>query len=184
MKWFREYKYKNITFSFLSIFFTFILFKIDLLKDILLSLENLIFIGPLVAGMLFVSSFTTTLGILIILELTKTLHPLYIALVAGAGAVIGDFAIFSFFKNNLLGEIRLIYHNFQGERLTKILRNKYLKWTIPLIGAAIIASPFPDELGICFMGISKIKNYQFIVLSFMLNSVGIFLFASALSLGK
>jgi hypothetical protein len=140
------------------------------------------FIGPLIAGILFVSTFTAALGILILLDLAKVLSPLEIAIIAGIGATIGDFAIFRFFKNNLLGEIKLIYYKLRGEHLTKILHHKYLGWILPVIGAIIIASPFPDEIGIGLLGISKIKNYQFIVLSFILDAVGIFLLVSASSL--
>ncbi|MEK7660290.1 MAG: hypothetical protein AAB343_03750 [Patescibacteria group bacterium] len=41
------------------------------------------------------------------------------------------------------------------------------------MGAIIIASPFPDEVGISLMGISQLKNWQFLVISFLLNSLGI-----------
>jgi hypothetical protein len=182
MNFIKNYKYKNLTLFFVSILIAINLYRFDFFNQFLFSLGHLAFIGPLIAGILFVSVFTTALGILILLDLTKVLSPLQIALIAGLGAVIGDFAIFSFFKNNLLGEIKLVYHKLGGEHLTKILRHKYLDWTLPLIGAIIIASPFPDELGISLMGISKIKNYQFIILSFTLNAGGIFLFVSSYSL--
>ena len=42
-----------------------------------------------------------------------------------------------------------------------------------VMGAIIIASPFPDEVGISLMGISQLKNWQFLVISFLLNSLGI-----------
>ena len=48
-----------------------------------------------------------------------------------------------------------------------------------MIGAIIIASPFPDEIGVSLMGISKMKTYQFILISFLLNAIGIFLVVSA-----
>jgi len=37
----------------------------------------------------------------------------------------------------------------------------------------------PDELGVGLMGISKLKTYQFIILSYVLNSIGIILVISA-----
>jgi len=54
-----------------------------------------------------------------------------------------------------------------------------LGWTLPVIGAIIIASPFPDEIGVSLVGISKIKTYQFLLVSFILNAIGIFLVVSA-----
>jgi uncharacterized membrane protein YdjX (TVP38/TMEM64 family) len=46
---------------------------------------------------------------------------------------------------------------------------------LPIIGALIIISPFPDEIGIGLMGLSKIKKWQFMLISFALNSLGIFI---------
>jgi hypothetical protein len=37
----------------------------------------------------------------------------------------------------------------------------------------IIASPFPDELGLMLMGLSKTNTKVFILLSFVLNFIGI-----------
>lgn len=174
MKFFKNYKYKNLTFLLLNILLAIILSKFNFLNEILFNLGHLIFIGPLIAGILFVSSFTTALGILILLDLTKVLSPLQIALIAGIGATIGDLVIFRFFKNNLLEEVKPIYNKLGGKHLTKILQHRYLRWTLPVIGAIIIASPLPDEIGVSLMGITKIKTYQFVILSFVLDVTGIF----------
>ena len=47
------------------------------------------------------------------------------------------------------------------------------RWLIPFIGALIVASPLPDELGLTMMGLSKMKTSLFIPLSFLLNFFGI-----------
>jgi len=47
------------------------------------------------------------------------------------------------------------------------------------VGALIIISPLPDELGVSLMGISKLKWYRFLLLSFTLNTLGIFFLLSA-----
>src|SRR3990167_7131268 len=52
-------------------------------------------------------------------------------------------------------------------------------WVIPALGAVIIASPLPDELGLIMMGLSHIRTATFIVLSFMMNAAGIFAIATA-----
>jgi hypothetical protein len=44
---------------------------------------------------------------------------------------------------------------------------------MPFLGALIIASPLPDELGLVFLGISKLKTRYFLPLSFVLNFFGI-----------
>ncbi|MCC7436766.1 hypothetical protein IT402_02755, partial [Candidatus Nomurabacteria bacterium] len=62
-----------------------------------------------------------------------------------------------------------------GTGLSRIISTPYFAWLAPVIGAIIIASPLPDEIGVGLIGISKMKNWQFLVLSFVLNSLGILL---------
>lgn len=184
MKWLRNYKYKNLTLVFLSIILTIFLSKYDFLNQFLFKTRYIPFAGSFVAGFLYVSSSTAALGILMITDLSKKISPIEIAILAGLGGAVADFVIFRFFKNNLLKEITPIYNKLGGQRLTKIMHHGMLKWSLPIIGAIIIASPFPDEIGISLMGISKIKNYQFILLCLVLDIAGVFLLASALSLIK
>jgi len=81
-------------------------------------------------------------------------------------------------------EIAPIYSRLGGQHLTKLMRHRFLRWSLPIIGAFIIASPFPDEIGVALMGLSKIKNYQFVLLSLLLDIGGVFLLVSAFSLIK
>jgi uncharacterized membrane protein YdjX (TVP38/TMEM64 family) len=112
--------------------------------------------------------------------LAETLSPVEIGLIAGLGAVVGDFAIFRFVKDDLAREIKQIYSLFdRNHHAMKVLHTRYFSWTLPVVGAIIIASPLPDEIGVSLMGISKLKAYQFLLISFILNSIGIFLVVSA-----
>jgi uncharacterized membrane protein YdjX (TVP38/TMEM64 family) len=131
-----------------------------------------------------VSTFTVATAAVILLALAETLSPLEIALVAGLGAVVGDFTIFRFIKNNLIDEIELIYIRLGGNHFSKMLHTKFFTWTLPVVGAIIIASPFPDEVGLSLMGISKMKTRQFVLISFLLNAIGIFLIVSAYTIIK
>ncbi len=146
----------------------------------LLNLGDLGYLGAFLAGVLFVSTFTVATGAVILLVLAETLSPIEIGLIAGLGAVVGDFTIFRFIKDSLEKELESIYNHVDGNHhFTKVLHSKYFSWTLPVIGAIIIASPFPDEIGVSLMGISKMKTYQFLFISFVLNVIGIFLVVSA-----
>jgi len=46
---------------------------------------------------------------------------------------------------------------------------------LPVTGAVIIASPFPDELGVTLLGLSRVRNIHFLVVTYLLNTIGIFL---------
>ncbi len=179
MQHFRSYKYKNLTFLFLSLVFAFILSQFELFHRFLLSLGSLGYIGAFFAGMLFVSTFTVATGAVILLILAERLSLIELGVVAGLGGVLGDFTIFRFVKDGLTGEVEELYNNFDHDHhLKKLLYTKHFRWLFPVFGAIIIASPLPDELGVSLMGLSKMKNKNFLILSFILNATGIMLVLS------
>jgi uncharacterized membrane protein YdjX (TVP38/TMEM64 family) len=175
-----HWKYKNLTFLVFSLVLAYFVLRNETLHSYLLHLGNLGNIGAFFAGILFVSTFTIATGAVILLILAETLSPVEIGLIAGLGAVVGDFAIFRFVKDDLAREIKQIYSLFdRNHHAMKVLHTRYFSWTLPVVGAIIIASPLPDEIGVSLMGISKLKAYQFLLISFILNSIGIFLVVSA-----
>lgn len=174
------WKYKNVTLFFLSLVIAYFLFRYEPFHAFLLNLGSLGYIGAFLGGILFVSTFTVATGALILLVLAESLSPIEIGIIAGFGAVIGDFTIFRFIKDTLASELKSIYDHIDGgHHVTKVFHSKYFGWTLPVIGAVIIASPFPDEIGVSLMGISKMKTYEFLLVSFILNAIGIFLVVSA-----
>lgn len=121
------------------------------------------------------SMFTVSTGALILLILAENLSTVEIGLIAGLGAVVGDLIVFRFVKNNLSFEMEQVYNQIDHKHhLAKLFHTKYFNWSLPLIGALIIASPFPDELGVSLMGIAKMNTSRFIIVSYFLNSLGIF----------
>ena len=46
---------------------------------------------------------------------------------------------------------------------------------MPFLGAIIIASPLPDELGLVMLGDSKLKYREIAIISYVLNTAGILL---------
>lgn len=168
-----RWKYKNITLFVLSFVVAFSVSRFESFHTLLLSIGEFGYIGAFLAGFLFVSSFTVATGAVILLVLAERLLPIEIGIIAGIGAVVGDVVIFRFVKDNLIAEITPLYNRFGGKHLTAVMHSKYFGWSLPLIGAIIIASPLPDELGVSLMGLTKLKTYQFLLLSFVLNAIGI-----------
>lgn len=182
MKWFKNYKYKNLTFVFISILLIIFLSKYNSFNKFFFETRYIPLVGSLIAGIFYVSSSTAALGILMLSDLSKTTSPIEIAVLAGLGGAIGDLLIFRFFRNNLIEEITPIYNRLGGKRLTQLMYHRSFRWSLPIVGAMIIASPFPDELGVSLMGLSRIKNYQFILLCLALDTIGVFLLVSTLAL--
>lgn len=178
-RWHR-YHYKNLTLLAISLVIAFFLFQSQAFHEFLYHLGNFGYFGAFIGGALFVSTFTASIGAVILLFLAKSLHPLEIGLIAGLGAVLCDLTIFHFIRNKgLVDEIKHFFQYFGGDKISHLIHTKYFSWTLPVIGALIIASPLPDELGVSLMGISRMKTRNFIILSFILNSIGIFLAISA-----
>ncbi len=172
-KIYKSWKYKNTFFLIVSLFVLFYVTGTNIGQQAMSSIAKLGYIGSFVAGIFFVSTFTVAPASVVLFKLTQIYNPLLIALSAGLGAVIGDYVIFRFLKDNVFKEIKPIFMKLGGSNLSRLMSTPYFAWLAPALGALIIASPFPDEIGVGLMGISKLKNWQFLIISFLLNSLGI-----------
>lgn len=176
----KKYKYKNLTLAITSLLVTFIIARDESVHQALLSLKDLGYIGAFIAGGLFVSVFTVGIGAVLLLIFAEQLHIIELGLIAGAGAVCADLLIFSFIRSKgLAKEIQRVLKRVGGDKLKHLFHTKYFAWSLPVIGAIIIASPLPDELGISLMGISKMSKFRFIILCFILDFLGIVLVLTA-----
>ena len=173
MRFWKSWHFKNLTFLFCSVIVAFTLSRFEAFHEFLLSLGQFEYVSAFVAGFLIVSTFTVATGGLILLVLAENLDVFWLGLAAGCGALLGDLVIFRFVKDNVAGEIERLYKDFGGKHLTHIFHSHYVHWTLPVIGALIIASPIPDEIGVSLLGISKMKMHHFIMISFILNTIGI-----------
>ncbi len=172
-KWHR-YHYKNFTYLLISLLIAFFLFKNPTFRYFLLHLGRLGYLGAFIAGFFYTSTFTISFATVLLLLLARYLPPAEMALVAGTGAVLGDFFIFQLIRSKgIVEEVNRFFNHFGGDKLHHLIHSKFFSWTLPVVGGIIIASPLPDELGISLMGISKMKNNQFIGVSFLLNFAGI-----------
>lgn len=176
---YRNWHYKNTAFLVLGVILLVYSADSNIVRTAIDAVGNLGYFGAFVVGIFFVSIFTVAPSVLVLYDLADKLNPLMIAILAGAGAVIGDFLIFRFFKDRVFEELTPILEKFTWLNFLKnIFKTPYFAWILPLIGAIVIASPAPDELGITILGISKIKSWQFIAISFVLNAVGILMIVS------
>lgn len=129
-------------------------------------------------GIFFTSILTTTPAIVAFAELGNYLSPLHLALVGGVGAVCGDLIIFRFVRSPLAQYIVRSASHPRLRRLGSLLARGPLWWVVPMLGALIIASPFPDELGLIMMGLSNMRLLAFVPLAYVMNALGIFIIAS------
>ena len=100
-----------------------------------------------------------------------------LALFGGFGGLVGDLIIFRFVRDHVVDDINYFLEHWKRKRRISILEVKVLKSLFPFLGALIIASPLPDELGIALMGLAKMPTSQFVPISFSLNFLGILIIA-------
>jgi hypothetical protein len=172
---YRGWKYKNTTLLIVSLIVFFYFADSVIVRSVIHSLGTTGYVGAFVAGIFFVSTFTVAPAAVVLFYLAEQLNPLEVALLAGLGGVVGDLLIFRFMKDRVFEELAPLFRRLKGSRISELLHTPYFGWLLPVIGATIIASPLPDELGVSILGISKMKQWQFVVLSFFLNAIGIFI---------
>ncbi len=178
---FRKYKiweYKNTFFLIISTLVFFYFLQSVFIQNLITHLGELGYLGAFIVGIFFVSVFTVAPSLVVLYYLATILNPWEVALLAGLGAVLGDFLIFKFFKDAVFSELEPHFAFFKKPFFTRVLGSPYFVWLTPFVGAVIIASPLPDELGLSLLGLSKIKTWEFFLLAFVLNSIGIFIIVS------
>jgi hypothetical protein len=130
-----------------------------------------------VAGLFFTSAFTTAPAIAMLAKLSLV-YPIHIvALVGGIGALLGDLLIFSFIKGHIREDVDYFLSKAKSKRIRHLFHHRFFRWSLAFIGAIIIASPLPDELGLALMGLSNVKTEKFVFISLFFNTLGIILIA-------
>lgn len=172
---YKNWQYKNTSLLIFSLVLFFYFADSAAVKQFIDGLGALGYFGAFITGIFFVSTFTVAPAAVVLFHLADHLNPFEVAILAGLGGVVGDYIIFRFFKDRVFEELKPLFDRLGGSRISELLQTPYFAWFLPVLGATIIASPLPDELGVGILGISKMKRWQFLILSFFLNAVGIFI---------
>lgn len=136
-----------------------------------------VLIGSFIAGFFFTSVFTVAPSTAVFAEIVQT-NPLLPTILAGAlGALIGDLILFRFVRDRLAEDIMALFKHKKPGRMRVFFRSRIFHWVMPALGALIIASPLPDELGLTLLGTARIGTAAFVPISFAFNALGIVLVA-------
>lgn len=175
IKKYKKWQYKNTALLILGLLIFFYFAESHVVQNTISTIGNWGYVGTFLVGILFVSTFTVVPAMYVLYALADEFNPIEVAIFAGLGALLGDYLIFRFIKDKVFDELKPIFKALGGNYLIRIFRTPYFAWFVPLVGAAIIASPLPDEAGVGILGLSRLKNWQFMLLSFILNAAGIFI---------
>ena len=177
---FLRHHYKGLLLFICGILLAVFLSQNSLLQSFLLHLGGYGYLGAFIAGILVVSTLTMPTAILILIALGHYLSPVEISIIAGLGATLGNYIIFHFINRKIARHIRSFYKSKSRRKHHKTL-SSYTHFLIPFLGVLILASPFPDELGILLLSIFNMRTYQFLFLSFVLKCISIFLVVSTIN---
>lgn len=129
----------------------------------------------LVAGVFFTSLITTAPAIAVLGELSIGSNLFTIALVGALGAVAGDYLIFAFVRDRVSNDATYLLRGPRFRRMFHVFSQPHFRRVLPFVGALIIASPFPDELGLVLLGFARIDRRYFFAISYSMNFFGILL---------
>jgi hypothetical protein len=160
----------DLSILFISVVFAVWLGGSELLEEFLVATKESKFLGSLIGGMFFTSIFTTAPAVVILGEISQNTSALYVAAIGAVGALLGDLLMFKFLKDRLAKDFYALFHMDMNQRYFRIPR---FRWLIVLLGGLIIASPFPDELGLAILGFSNTRTNLVIPVSLVFNFLGI-----------
>jgi hypothetical protein len=172
----QRWEYKHTTVLLVSLLVFILLLDTALFSVAMDVIIGLGFLGAFLAGIMFPSLFTFAPAstAIILLSSTGGLNPIAVALTAAAGAMVGDFIILRFVEEKIAYELKPLAMRLGIPQLISYLQvRRRTSWVARTLGAFMIASPLPDEIGIGLLGISKIGNASFLLICYVLNAAGI-----------
>ena len=166
---------QDISLILISIIFAFFIVESQIINKILAIFSTNVYVTSFFAGIFFTSIFTTAPAIVVLGELSQEGSVLFVAISGAIGAVIGDYVLFRFFKDRFAEDLKELFSCKSRRKWEIIFKKKIFRFITPLLGAFIIASPFPDEFGIMLLSMSHIRTAFFIPISFVFNALGIYI---------
>jgi len=170
----------DLFFVVLSILFAIYLIKKVPFDYISFIADHSLFLASFFAGIFFTSAFTIAPSAVILGSLSLQSGEYMIVAFGGAfGALIGDLLIYFFIKDRLAEDIMNLLGRNRSRKFRNIFHYKFFRFITPFVGALIIASPLPDELGLAMMGLSKVRLALLIPISYSMNFIGVLIVALA-----
>lgn len=166
-------RHKNLILLILSVVISIYLSTQPWFLSFLHSVGGLGYLGAFIAGVFFVSTFTVPACIVFLTVLHQHLSVPEIVIIAALGALVGDFLMFHLVKGGLEEDLKPVEKYVEGTHLWKLLHTSHFRWTLPVVGALLIITPLPNEIGISLLRLAHMPTPEFVVVSFFLNTLGI-----------
>ncbi|MEO6536673.1 MAG: hypothetical protein ABIT47_03180 [Candidatus Paceibacterota bacterium] len=156
-----------------SIILAYFLVGSGILSRLLTFTQGMELIVAFIAGIFFTSMFTIAAAAAAFVKISNPDNLILISLIGAMGAVCGDMLLFLFIRDAIIEDLRTVIKTSSYKKLVFYFHGGFLRWLGPLLGALIIATPLPDELGLALMGMSKVRTAYMIPVTFVMNFFGI-----------
>lgn len=144
------------------------------LLDVLLRILGDGAAASFIAGIFFTSAFTIAPSSVALAHIMQTTPIFTVASWGAFGALCGDLILFFFIRDRFSEDLKRSLKPSFVKHILSSFHFGFLKWLSPILGALIIASPLPDELGLTLMGLSKMRVTILIPVSYVMNWLGIY----------
>lgn len=169
---FPRFKYPKLLLLVLTYVIAYLLFADRELAGIEGVFSALGYVGVFLAGIMYSYGFTAAPAAAFFAIISGQVSIIPAGLIGGLGSLIGDLSIFEFIRTGFEDELRKLHQ----EHLLKRVNVPFKTLILPFVVGFFIASPLPDEIGVSLLAASKISARWFAILSYLLNTAGIFAF--------
>ena len=157
-----------------SILLAIVLVQTGVIHTLVHGVRDLAYVGSFLAGLFFTSLFTIAPSIATLGVLAQEQAPISVAVLGGFGAMCGDLILYLFVRDRVSEDFAYLLRSPRAKRWKAVLASRVPRVLWPMLGAVIIASPLPDELGVAMMGLSKMRLGIFLPVTFFANGLGIY----------
>jgi hypothetical protein len=164
---------KDFSLFILGVIFAAILVRVGVLSDFLTATQGVLWLESFIAGIFFTSSFSVAIATVALLDIAHHAPALEVAFCGAIGSMIGDVIIFLFIRNVVTEDATRVIKKSKYKETLSFMHLGLVRLLSLLLGALIIASPLPDELGLGIMGLTKMKAWYVLPIAFAMNFLGI-----------
>ena len=176
MKKLFQFKYPKLLLLIIISIVSYYIFSNHSFNELLIK-ADLGYIGFFIAVLLFSFGFSTPLAMGYFLTIPA--NNIFLAiLIGGLGATLSDLFIFKLIRYSFMEEFRRLKKTKIMKKISLLLDSRLLHkikiYLLYIFAGIIIASPLPDELAVPMLaGLSKIKSIYFVIISFIIKTLGI-----------
>lgn len=175
----KKHLIKNLGILLISILIAVFLVRAGFVGQILQSVQAVPLISALVVGFFIAFALTVAPAIVTLVAIAEHFPVWQVALVGSLGSVLANLLLFRFVKERITDDIITLFERSRYKRVSEFLKLSIVRAVLPIVGAVLVASPLPDEIGLAMMGVSKIKTKFFVITMYILHFLGILFIISA-----